>query len=138
MLMLALDQLSSAIAAYRSGHKSLDEFADWFRASSRSMFGESKNVLDVCLSIEHAFSRLDFEGISEESFRSELASINLLPSPLPEPVFHFEAENPKRATLFFGENDRPKAFSLPVLGTGSGPEMDYGLSLVEPALALHR
>jgi len=72
--MLSPADLSEAIAAYTCGEVSLDQFADWFSAASRCMFGESEAVLEVCLAIEAAFSRLLFEHISEREFREELAN----------------------------------------------------------------
>ena len=72
--MPSLADLSNAIAEYRDDHISLDGFEDWFRTNSRGMFGEDDpQFLEACLSIEAAFSRLRFEGLSEMAFRDELA-----------------------------------------------------------------
>jgi hypothetical protein len=70
--MLPLNDLVQAVDAYRSGDVSLDEFADWYDRASLGKFGESANVLEVCMAIDFAFSSLQFENISEEQFRQEL------------------------------------------------------------------
>jgi hypothetical protein len=72
--MLSLADLSRQVLDYQRGNISLDAFEDWFRTASRGMFGENKEVLDACVAIEQAFSKLSFEGISEEDFSKELAS----------------------------------------------------------------
>jgi hypothetical protein len=71
--MPSLDDLSQAVSAYENREASLDEFADWFRAASRSKFAEDQAVLDAYLDIEAAFSELYYGGATEEKFREELA-----------------------------------------------------------------
>ena len=70
---MKLDDLSQAIIAYRGGSLPLDAFEDWFRTSSRGMFGESTAVLEACLDVEAAFSMLRFGGTIAE-FQEELAN----------------------------------------------------------------
>jgi hypothetical protein len=72
--MLSLNDLSQAIEAYQSGGASIDEFLDWFRAASRSRFGESEQVLDFCQDIEAVISELYYGGITEKQFREDLAA----------------------------------------------------------------
>ena len=72
--MLLLSDLSQAISAYRKGSVSVGEFEDWFRTASRGMFGDSKEVLDVCLAIEAAFSELEHGEMSNSEFGVELAN----------------------------------------------------------------
>lgn len=74
LLMLSLVDIEQAVEAYSTQHVSLDQFADWFARASRGMFGESKEVLEACISIEQAFSALHLDGISEEEFSKELAA----------------------------------------------------------------
>jgi hypothetical protein len=70
--MLSLADLSREISAYQCSKISLDAFEDWFRTVSSGMFGESEEVLRACISVEEAFSKLHFEGISELAFSREL------------------------------------------------------------------
>jgi hypothetical protein len=72
--MLSIADLSQAIAAYNDGNVSLDQFADWFHQASRAKFGYSAPVRSLCLEIDLAFSRLDYDGINEDEFRRELAN----------------------------------------------------------------
>lgn len=72
--MPLLADLSQAISAYRRGSVSLDKFEDWFRTASRSMFGESEDVLRACLAIETAFSELGNGEMHEPEFAEELAN----------------------------------------------------------------
>lgn len=74
--MLSLSDLSQAISAYRNGSVSIDNFEDWFRTASRGMFGDSKEVLNVCLAIEAAFSELRYSGMSNSEFGAALAKIS--------------------------------------------------------------
>jgi hypothetical protein len=75
--MSMLADLSQAVAAYRSGNKSLDEFEDWFRTRSRKMFAEGQQAIDICAAVEAAFSRHSFEGLDEDGLKSELAKIDI-------------------------------------------------------------
>jgi hypothetical protein len=72
--MPSLDELSEAIRAYKSDELSLDQFSAWFEDVSLGMFGEPPDVIEACLAIEAAFSRLRFEGIPEREFQQELAN----------------------------------------------------------------
>ena len=72
--MPLLAELPKAVAAYRSGYMSLDQFEDWFRTNSRGMFGENPQVLETCLSIDAAFSELRYGVTTREDFDQELAS----------------------------------------------------------------
>jgi hypothetical protein len=71
--MPSMEELANSVENYRNGSLSLDDFEDWFRDSSRGMFGESDGVREACLLIESAFSHVRFEDASEEVFRGELA-----------------------------------------------------------------
>jgi hypothetical protein len=71
---MEVDDLSQAIEAYKKGRSTLDQFADWFRGVSRQKFAESVQVQQAILEIDSLFSRLDFEGLPEASFREELAN----------------------------------------------------------------
>ena len=66
---MEVDDLSQAIEAYKKGRSTLDQFADWFRGVSRQKFAESVQVQQAILEIDSLFSRLDFEGLPEASFR---------------------------------------------------------------------
>ena len=76
-VMSMLADLSQAVAAYRSGNKSLDEFEDWFRTSSRKMFAQGQQAIDICAAVEAAFSRHSFEDLDEDGLKAELAKIDI-------------------------------------------------------------
>jgi hypothetical protein len=80
-MSLAAEMLQ-AVSSYRKGDISLGQFEDWFRDNSRGMFGESPDVLEMCLSIDAAFSELRYGALPRESFDEELASA----------IFPFEAK----------------------------------------------
>lgn len=100
--MLSLADLSQAIAAYRSGSVSLGQFEDGFRTASRSMFGESKEVLNACLAIEAAFSELHYGEMSELDFRQELANVVARPfvkeARSAEIILRFAIETPQKTS----------------------------------------
>jgi hypothetical protein len=73
--MSMLADLSQAVAAYRSGNQSLDEFEDWFRTRSRKMFAEGQQAIDICAAVEAAFSRHSFEDLDENGLKGELGKI---------------------------------------------------------------
>lgn len=70
--MLSQNLLSSA-SGYRSGNLSLDQFEDEFQFFSRSMFAESPETREACVSIHNAFSELRYGLIAEDDFDRELA-----------------------------------------------------------------
>ena len=75
--MSMLADLSQAVAAYRSGNKSLDEFEDWFRTGSRKMFAQGQQAIDICAAVEAAFSRHSFENLDEDGLKAELGKIDI-------------------------------------------------------------
>jgi hypothetical protein len=70
--MLSLAELRERVSAYCDGDVSFDDFADWYRRSSRGKFGADKEVLGACLRVDAALSGFYFDGEDEALLRREL------------------------------------------------------------------
>jgi len=112
-VMSMLADLSQAVAAYRSGNQSLDEFEDWFRTRSRKMFAEGQQAIDICAAVEAAFSRHSFEGdFDEDGLKAELGKIDI---PFAPPAV-FRASSFQSPSNFF---------QPPIPGNNSTGAMNY-------------
>ena len=71
--MLTLDELSQAVAAYRSGRMSLEEFENWFEDNSSGAYAVPE-LSEACSSVDAAFSQYYFDHIEENALKMELAN----------------------------------------------------------------
>jgi hypothetical protein len=119
--------VSKAIDAYRDGEWTLDQFADWLRVAARRKFSETPEVLAALLEIDSMFSRIDFDGLSEASFREELANAV---RPFVRSKFQYFVVRPQELTLEFVSRERKRTTGGPVhLGTNSQLDSrDFSLS----------
>lgn len=94
--MLTLADLSQAIDAYKDARVSFDEFADWYRRSSRSKFAASAPVLEAALKIDAALAQLDYEAeFSEQQLIAELVNAVCLSVPCADEILHGERIAPR-------------------------------------------
>jgi len=113
-VMPILADLSQAVAAYRSGHMSLDEFEDRFRTSSRRMFAEGQSVVEICAAVEAALSRFHFEGLDEDGLKAEMATIEI---PFAPPQVYVMASYAANANL--------DSSLMPTLGSNATSAMNH-------------
>jgi len=96
--MAILADLSQAVAAYRSGSLSLDEFEERFRTKSRRMFADGPEVVEICAAIEAALSRFHFEGLDQDGLKADLEKIEI---PFAPPKVYVMASHSAKADLDF-------------------------------------
>lgn len=71
--MLTLDELSQAVAAYRSGWMSLEDFENWFEDNSSGAYAIPE-LSEACASVDAAFSQYYFDHTEESALKMELAN----------------------------------------------------------------
>lgn len=106
--MLALNEVELAVSKYLNNQWSVDQFEDWFYDNSRSMFGESPEVLSACMSIDEALSRYHFEGERMDLLKTDLAAIGFRLSE--RPMFRISIERCTANVVSFSSLKRQSEF----------------------------